>query len=255
MDFISPRFRWALYLLATLAASPFPLTAAPIAEPDLKSATPSSSHGDHVSFDAATLRQGKFTYQISLKGEILGIAIIEIRSTSKSEYRITFESMDIEQSWSSSLGRHFNPLVAKLDMPGGESPYSMSLRYSRNGVSGTESANGSIKPIVAAFSQQVVDQRVDWAAMMAAEIPNEKAIEFSVYDPSTGLSRLVGSSAESKPLGGVLGTLPTIRLDFTIHKDGHLESYSVYATKNRPRIMLREEMPGDLVSVLIAAEE
>jgi len=101
----------------------------------------------------------------------------------------------------------------------------------------------------------VVDQRVDWAAMMAAEFSKGGTVEFYVFDPSSALSRLNGTSAETLPLRSVLGVVPTVRLDYTIHKNSHEESYAVFATKEQPRVMLREEMPGGLVSVLIAIED
>jgi len=41
----------------------------------------------------------------------------------------------------------------------------------------------------------------------------------------------------------------------TIRKEDRAESYSVYTTQDKPRIMLREDMPGELVSVLVAMEE
>ena len=255
MDFMFPGIRWACYLLAASAAQPLSSMAAPAAESGIKSEQPGQLRHPAVDFDAAGLREGKFTYQLSIEGKPLGVAIIEIRNAGKDECTVTFSSKDIDQSWRSSFGPRLTPLAATLDMPKGESPYSMSLRYSGKGVSGTESAKGSSKPVAATFDRQVIDQRVDWAAMMAAEIPNGKSVEFAVYDPGTGLSRLVGSAAESKPVGGVLGDLPTTRLDYTIHKEDHTESYSVYATKSKPRIMLREEMPGGLLSVLVAMEK
>ena len=252
MDFISARIRWAYYLLAIAAAQPAMSAAPPAAE----ASTKADNHRSHaVDFDAASLREGKFTYRLSIKDEVLGLAIIEVRHAGKDLYKVTFDSKDVGQRWTSSFGSRLEPIAATLDIADEQSPYSMSLRYSGTGVSGTQSAKGAAKPIAAVFDRQVIDQRVDWAAMMAARIPHAKNVEFAVYEPNTGLSRLVGSSTESQPIGGVLGNVPTIKLDYTIHKDHGAESYSVYATKAEPRIMLREDMPGELVSVLVAVED
>ena len=251
MDFISARIRWAYYLLAIAAAQPA-ISAAPPAEPITKA----DNHRAHaVEFDAASLREGRFTYRLSIEDEVLGLAIIEVRHAGRDSYKITFDSKDLGQRWTSSFGARLDPIAATLDIADEQSPYSMSLRYSGTGVSGTQSAKGAAKPIAAVFDRQVIDQRVDWAAMMAAEIPRAKNVEFAVYEPDAGLSRLVGSRSESPPVGGVLGNVPTIKLDYTIHKDHGAESYSVYATKAEPRIMLREDMPGELVSVLVAVED
>jgi hypothetical protein len=206
-----------------------------------------------ATFDAARLREGRFTYELRIKGELLGTSTIEIRRQSPDEYLIRMDAPEIKQRWSANLRRAFNPLAATLEM-GGASPYRVSLRYSDTAVSGTESKQGSSHPVAAAILRQVVDQRVDWAAMMAAQFPREAGIAFDVYDPGTGFSRLEGTRTAANVIKSVLGTLPAIRLDYTIHKAERDESYSVYATKAEPRVMLREDMPNDLVALLVAVE-
>jgi hypothetical protein len=232
-----------------------PLNAAPIPDHLRNQAIGNEGRKIPIDFDAKALRQGKFTYRLSVKDKTIGTAIIEIRATEDGQYNISYTSKDIQQSWSSSLDRWFNPLAAKLDMFNKNPPYSMSMLYSKDGASGTEVAKGSAKPFALTFHTQVIDQRVDWAAMMAAGFPKGGEIEFQVFDPSTSLSRLVGTRVESSPLHSVLGDLPTVRLNYTIFKRRQTESYSVFATKACPRVLLREEMPRDLVAVLIAVDD
>jgi hypothetical protein len=231
--------------IAIFAAAALPFFTAANAE---DSAPPA-----HVAFDAAHLRTGRYTYELRLKGELLGTSIIEIRRQSPDEYLIRMDAPKIEQRWSADLGRAFNPLATTLEM-GGASPYRMSLRYSDTEVSGMESKQGSSHPVTAAILRQVVDQRVDWAATMVAQFPRGEGIAFDVYDPGTGFSRLVGTRIATNAIKSVLGTLPAIRLDYTIHKAERVESYSVFATKEEPRVMLREDMPNDLVAVLVWVE-
>jgi hypothetical protein len=207
-----------------------------------------------VRFDAAQLREGRFTYELRSDGELLGTSVIEIRRRTPDEYLIRMDAPAVKQHWSASVGRRFNPFTASLEMTGGKSPYRMSLSYSANEVSGTELKAGATHPVAAVIKRQVVDQRVDWAAVMAAQFPGGNNIEFDVYDPGTGFSMLVGTKMPAKRIAGVLGKQPAIRLDYTIHKADHTESYSVYATKSEPRVMLREDMPNGLVALLVAAE-
>lgn len=206
-------------------------------------------------FEADHLRQGKFTYQLSLQGKPIGVAMIEIRATQRGNYQITFGSKDVEQSWTSTLDRRFSPIEAKLEMLSGRGAYSMSVSYTANKATGTERVDGSVRTFSTMLEGQVVDQRVDWAAMMAATFPSVGQIEFLVFDPSTSTSRLVGRRSESGPVDGTFRTLPAVRLDYTIHKGPHAECYTVFATRDRPCMMLREEMPGELVSQLIAVED
>jgi hypothetical protein len=208
-----------------------------------------------VAFDATRLREGRFTYQLSIKGKPLGNAVIEIRRLPSGDFRISFDSNDVDQRWSSQMTRAFVPLAAELQMPGKAVPYRMSIRYDGAEVSGTETRGRSAHPVSATLEGQVVDQRVDWAAMMAAEFSEGGKIEFLVFDPSTALSPLLGSTTSADPIASVLGTSDVIRLDYTIRKTDHTESYSVFATREIPRVMVREDMPNELTSVLIAIDE
>ena len=207
-----------------------------------------------VTLDATNLRQGQFTYQLSVKGKLIGTTVIEIRQHTPAEFHIRFDSKDVQQSWSSTFTKGFEPIAAELHMPGRKEPYHMTLRYSASAVSGEETRGTQTAPVSAAISRQVIDQRVDWAAMMATEFTGNAA-SFDVYDPGTGLSRLTATKLPAKAMDGVLGRQRAIDLHYTIQKKDHAESYVVYATASAPRVMLREDMPGDLVAELIAVAD
>lgn len=204
--------------------------------------------------DARTLRQGRFTYRISADGEALGVAIIEVRATQDGRYSIVLDGGDIGQHWRAEFSRDFTPQSATLEMSDASAPYSMQIQYAAHGASGTQSRAGKRESFMAKFEGQVIDQRVDWAAMMAATIPAGGEIEFQVFDPDTHLSRLTGSRVATAPVTSVLGSVPAIRLDYTIYKGEHIETYSVYATRQRPHLMLREDMPNGLSIELIALD-
>lgn len=216
------------------------------------SADASRGSAKPVVFDAEQLRQGIFTYQLTSKGKPAGVAKIEIRALSSGDYLIRSDADVFRQSWSSTFKWNFVPVSAELHMPGRDPPYRMSLKYSGARVSGEESRGSDRTAVDAALAGQVVDQRVDWAAMMAAVIKG--SIRFDVFDPGTGISRLEGSRKASDPIDGVTGRPDAIALRYTIHKTDHDENYIVYATEALPRMMLREEMPNELVADLIRIE-
>ena len=205
-------------------------------------------------FDAAKLRKGRFTYKVTQNGKDLGQATIEIRRQRSGEYRIRFDSKDVAQSWSSTFDAQFKPIDAELHMPARKEPYHMSLRYSATEVSGEETRGKAKAPVSAQIAGQVVDQRVDWAAMMAADI-SERGLIFRVYDPGSAFSDLVGMQQKTEPFDSVLGRQPAILLRYTIQKKDHAENYLLYATESLPRVMLREDMPNGLVAELVAVEE
>jgi hypothetical protein len=203
-------------------------------------------------FNATNLREGRFTYQIAIDGKSIGRSTIEIRRLSGA-YRIDFDSKDVQQSWSSTFDAAFRPVAAELHMPGRKIPYHMSLTYGTGVVSGQEIKGEATTPVRANFGGQLVDQRVDWAAMMAAEnaVGGVKTV---VYDPGTGMSVLEGARQPGEVMQTVLGTQPSIHLNYTILKKDHAEHYLVYATASLPRVMLREDMPNGLVAELVAVE-
>ena len=53
---------------------------------------------------------------------------------------------------------------------------------------------------------------------------------------------------------GAWGDVPALRFDYTICKREHVEEYTMYATNETPRYVLREDMPNGLVSELIRIE-
>ncbi len=206
-----------------------------------------------VAFDAELLRQGIFTYQLSVEGKPVGTAKIEIRRLPSGEYRIQSDAEDFGQRWSSTLKRDFTPLAAELHMPTRKIPYHMSLRYSGKRVMGEEVRGDAKTPVAAPLSGQVIDQRVDWAAMMAAVVP-ASGVRFGVFDPGSAISPVEGSRKPAEPIDSVMGKQNAIALHYTIRKTDHEENYVVYATESLPRVMLREDMPNDLVATLIAIE-
>ena len=153
---------------------------------------------------------------------------------------------EIAQSWSATLQESFAPLSAELSMKGKKGAYAMKLQYAGPEVTGEEREGDVTRPVKALVEGVVVDQRVDWAAMMAIKAPAEGSLVLRVFDPSSGSSEMLGK------IGGSNGQ--QLRLDYTICKREHVEAYTVYATSETPRYMLREDMPNGLVSELVRIE-
>jgi hypothetical protein len=207
----------------------------------------------HPTFDAQLLKEGRFTYRTTLKGESLGETVIEIRREG-AHVRISMSAPKISQSWNATVERSFAPLSASLAMRGRKGAYEMKLQYAGTKVTGEEREEGVTRPVNALAEGIVIDQRVDWAAMMASTAPAGGSIAVRVFDPSTGLSEMLGKVGGTRTMSGAWGDLTALRLDYTLCKRDHLEDYTVYATRDVPRYMLREDMPNGLVSELIRVE-
>jgi hypothetical protein len=239
-------FRIVSSMLGLFAASAVASAAGP-------SCPPIAGADPHPTFDAQLLKEGRFTYRTTLRGKSLGETIIEIRRAG-AHFLITMEAREIAQSWKAEFERSFAPLSASLSMRGKKGPYSMKLRYDGTKITGEESEGGATRPVNATAEGVVIDQRVDWASMMAIRAPAEGSIATHVFDPSTGASEMLGKIGGTQPMSGAWGDATALRLDYTICKRDRLEEYTVYATRETPRYMLREDMPNGLVSELIRVE-
>lgn len=215
---------------------------------------PSIARADtNPAFDASLLKEGRFTYRTTLKGKPLSETVIEIRREGAIT-RITMSAPEIAQSWQADVEKSFAPRSASLSMKGKKGPYSMTLKYAGGKVTGEETEAGVTRPVNGVAEGGVVlDQRVDWAAMMAVTASNG-SIAMRVYDPSSGLSDMLGEIGGVQPFAGAMGKTEALRLDYSICKQDHLEEYTVYASREAPRFMLREDMPNGLVSELIRIE-
>lgn len=233
-------------LLVLACAGPAPGWAA-------KECPPTAHANTRPEFDAATLKEGRFTYHTTLKGESLGDTVIEVRRV-ESAYRITMSAPEIAQSWEASFRRSFEPLSAHLKMRPRGLPYEMTLTYDGEKITGEERKPDTVTAVSAPAKGIVIDQRVDWASIMAVNAPAGSSFAVSVFDPSTGLSPMVGAVGARQSMTGAWGTTTAVRLDYSICKREHIENYTVYASMTIPRMMLREDMPNGLVSELIRVE-
>jgi hypothetical protein len=220
------------------------------AEPACPSITGANAH---PTFDAALLREGRFIYHTTLKGESLGETAIEVRRDG-ARFVITMSAPKIAQSWKATVEQSFTPLSASLQMKGKKGSYAMDLRYAGGKITGEEREGGVTRLVNASADGVVIDQRVDWAAVMASNAPAASSIVLRVFDPSSGSSEMLGKIGGTRSMHGAWGDLDAIRLDYTICKRDHVEEYTVYATRETPRYMLREDMPNGLVSELIRIE-
>ena len=206
-------------------------------------------------FDATLLKEGRFIYRTTLAGESLGETVIEVRKAG-SRYVISMSAPKVEQRWQATVDGSFAPVSATLEMRGRKGAYAMKLDYGTGHdggkVTGEETEAGVTRPVSASLDGVVIDQRVDWAAMMAVKA--DRTVAVRVFDPATGSSEMKGRVGPTQPLVGAWGESLALRLDYSIRKRDHLETYTVYASAETPRYMLREEMPNDLVSELVRVE-
>ncbi|HMI58042.1 MAG TPA: hypothetical protein VK511_08340, partial [Gemmatimonadaceae bacterium] len=227
------------------------------------SATPSASPCDAdpqqsaPRFSANTLREGRFVYRETVAGKDTSTFTIEIRKRADDTWRFTGEGSG--QRWEAITDSAFRPRSAMLSMTRHGHPYEFHLRYTGESVfalvSRYDSAANPIKDSsAAAIRGATIDQRIDWASLMASDLATGRSAAYAVYDPATESSRLTASASDGPTLASPEGPRATIKLNYTICKAGKSESYTVFATKGSRRMMVREDLRGDIVAELVRVE-
>ena len=220
---------------------------------------------DVSGLDAGRLQQGVFSYRDLDRGKEVGTSSITIRKLEESgKYRfLNVAAMNTgfsgfrSQRWQATARANFAPVSAALEFVGDKksSPI-FELHYEARRVRGfvieqKESAPPARRLVDDPISEDTVDQRIDWAAVMSAPLKKGRRSEFSVYDPGTGVSRVVERVGASEAVKTPAGTFQAIRITYDIDKRGKVERYIIFTTQKKPRVMVREDFPNGVVTELI----
>ena len=231
----------------------------------VKSATTSPARTER---DAKRVRTGKFTYRDLHQGKEVGRGTITIRGLAGSEdYAFT---ADIKfatefggfssQLWEAVTTLRFEPVSAKLAfVRGAEVSPVLELAYCSGRVSGyvvdrQAGAFGAKRMVDAALPANTVDQRIDWAAILATRLEPGQRFEFNVYDPTTGVGTVTGQVGQVEKIKVPAGSYRVYRIIYQMEKAGKSEHYEMFASLDSPHVMIREEFPNGVISELVEQE-
>lgn len=160
------------------------------------------------------------------------------------------------QSWEAVVSPTFVPVSAKLSFgQGGAARAVFDLKYQGSRVTGFVTAKkepSKRHEVNEAISDDTVDQRVDWAAVMALkEYIEGQEFQFHVYDPNARNSLVSVRVGESEKTAVPAGSFETVRLSYRIDKRGGAETYEVFVTKQAPRFLVKEKFPNGSVTELV----
>ena len=97
-----------------------------------------------------------------------------------------------------------------------------------------------------------VDQRIDWAAVMAfKEYVEGHEFKFHVYDAGSGNSLVSVRIGKSETTAVPAGSFETVRVSYRIDKRSGVETYEVFVTKQAPRFLVKEKFPNGSVTELL----
>lgn len=207
--------------------------------------------------DAHTLRTGRFIYRMLEQGRDVGRAEIMIQKIeSTGNYAFSAEiTGKFSQRWESVATSSFEPISAKLSFGEGAAMMpSFDLRYSSGRVTGTafsRRAPGTSRSVDALVPADTVDQRIDWAAVMSGNLETGREFEFKVYDPGTGISRVLARVGPIERVQVPAGSFDAYRITYQIEKTKGIETYQVLVTKDPYRLSIREEFPNGAIDELM----
>jgi hypothetical protein len=170
-------------------------------------------------------------------------------------FRFTGEATGFNQHWESIATQFFQPLSATLRMQRKDGEmYSMNLTYDADRVTGSQQTDSSASSkIDNHIPAGTVDQRIDWAAVMASGLEIGDKLHFTVFDPTTGVSEVTGETIRAEQVTVPAGTYDAVRVIYEIAKSKGTERYEVLVTKSLPRMMVREDFPNGTSSELVMA--
>lgn len=209
--------------------------------------------------DAHRLQTGEFVYQDSVRGKVLGESLISIRLSDKDlSYHFSAQiSGYADQHWESVATSAMRPISAQLSFgKGPDQPAAFQLRYSNGKVSGFTLSRPSSEPrsqlpVKASIDSSTVDQRIDWAAVMALDLRRASGFEFKVYDSATGSSVVRARVSPRRQIEVPAGIFRVLAVSYWVKKSTGVERYIVYTTENLPRFMVREDFPDGTISELV----
>ena len=213
--------------------------------------------------DAHRLKTGRFDYRDSNDSKPLGTSRISIEKVgADEEYNFSAETIGYgDQQWESIATSSFAPVSARLSFgkAGNRSP-SFDLKYAAGRVSGFSVSHARSKETIrhtvdAQISPDTVDQRIDWATVLASDLKPGAHFRFSVYDPAIGISPVLTQVSPVEQVHVPAGVFNAFRIEYRVEKATGTERYIVFASEQLPRVMLREDFPDGTISELLAAQQ
>jgi hypothetical protein len=214
---------------------------------------------DGFTRDAGRLKTGRFLYQDFLNGKPVGSGEILIRRAAESGNFIFTNLVTgqfVPQQWKAVATASFVPISVELSFGQGlkmEPAFKLSYQVGRvRGFALTKAR--AQRQIDLEVPPDTVDQRIDWAAAMSEALTPSREFDFHVFDPGAGISGVTGFIAGVETATVPAGTFEVVRIVYRINKPSGGETYQLLVNRQGPRILVKEEFPNGLVSVLVKAE-
>jgi hypothetical protein len=204
---------------------------------------------------AEQLKTGRFQYRTLVNGKDAGTNEISISKSGTDRFIFTNKvSGAFAQQWEAVATAMFAPVSAKLTFGDADKLQPrFELTYSDGRAIGwrMEKATNRKVDLNVAVLPDTVDQRIDWAAAMSQELVPGHEFSFSVFDPVTQISHVIGRVVGRETVNVPAGTFEAMRIAYSIEKPSGKETYQVLTNAKGARILLKEEFPDGATTELV----
>jgi hypothetical protein len=208
-------------------------------------------------FDGSLLKTGRFHYDVRSGDKEVATGVLYLENRSESLFFTGTFTASACQHWESIASPGFVPRSASLRFckDGPDRPV-FELNYAKDGrrVRGARYVKSQKMGVDAEIPERTVDQRIDWAAVMALPLKPGYSFTFNVYDPGTGLSPLLGRVDGEQTITTPAGKFKVYQLTYQMNKPGNEEHYQSWITVDTPRVLVRIKFPDGAVSTLTKYE-
>lgn len=206
---------------------------------------------------AALLRTGTFVYVDIEHGKTIGRDRIAVARQPDERYRFSNTAIGYaDQAWTAVARTDFSPVSAVLEFgPADHRRPIFDIRYGQDRVTGLRYPHHAAATPVAvndSVGPCVIDQRIDWASVMARKLAAGAHFAFHVYDPAIGISAASAAVEDGGRIHVPAGDFDVFKITYRIAKKTGAERYVVFASKALPRFLVREDFPDGVSSRLEA---
>lgn len=231
----------------------------------LPSGEKSSPNPTAFSPEIARVKTGIFKYRDLKDGRQIGSDSASIRRLDASgNLEITAQARFVNDSsgfnsqrWEAVTSPGFQPISAGFSLVSkNETVPVFALRYAANQVTGfamkrTEEGTRVKRKVEAYVPDDIVDQRIDWVAILCSSLVAGSSFEFQVFDPETGVSHVIAHVEPPLDVQVPAGTFKAVVVDYRVEKRSGFEHYRLFVNDSLPHMMLREEFPNGVTSELL----
>jgi hypothetical protein len=163
------------------------------------------------------------------------------------------------QAWTAVAMVDFQPVSAVLEFRGEGDAHQpiFDIHYEGGRVTGSRRPRqppGAAPIVVDDVTQPgVIDQRIDWASVMARKLKIGLKFHFQVFDPAIATSDATAMVEDGGKIHVPAGDFDTYKITYQIGKKTGAEQYVVFASKALPRVLVREDFQDGVSSELESA--